>query len=216
MEGKIVIFNGETYIRSPKSKYYFKYTTRNEERKGTRQLHRAVWEYYNGEIPPGYQVHHVDGDIDNNDISNLECLPTREHLSRHAKENGKKPEIRAKQLESIKKACEASKKWHASEEGREWHREHAAESIGKVRENRIDKQCEYCGKTFAAMPWSIYCSQSCREKARRRRLGLIYKPEEKPCEYCGKLFMPKHKRARFCSEKCKNKRYWQDEKNKCT
>ena len=85
MENKVVVFNGETYVRNPKSRYYFKHTTRNCERKNAKQLHRAVWEYYNGTIPEGYHIHHIDGNIDNNDISNLECVQAWEHLSCHAK-----------------------------------------------------------------------------------------------------------------------------------
>ena len=102
MEEKIVEFNGKIYKRNPKSKYYFEYSTTNKGRIGRPQLHRAVWEYYNGKIPKGYQIHHKDHNIDNNDISNLECLSSREHLSKHAKENWQKEEakIRAEVLKN--------------------------------------------------------------------------------------------------------------------
>ena len=52
MEAKIVTFNGDTYVQQP-SGYYFKYTTKNAERRHAKQLHRAVWEFYNGPIPDG-------------------------------------------------------------------------------------------------------------------------------------------------------------------
>ena len=170
MEKKTVVFNGDVYERSPKSRYYFKHTTRNAERKGAKQLHRAVWEFYNGTIPDGYHVHHIDGDVDNNEISNLECLPAKEHLRRHAHKNAQDPQYVEKQKSSIKKAGEAAKAWHSSPNGKEWHKKHVANSIGKVLENRQTKQCEFCGADFKALPWSRFCCQSCQEKARRRRL----------------------------------------------
>ena len=49
-------------------------------------MHRAVWEYHNGPIPDGWDVHHKDRDRTNNDISNLQCLPKDEHTKLHAAE----------------------------------------------------------------------------------------------------------------------------------
>lgn len=169
MEGKTVVFNGETYIRNPKSRYYFKHTTRNAERKNARQLHRVVWEYYNGPIPAGYHVHHIDGNIDNNAIDNLECLPAKKHLSMHAQKNETNAEYVERQKETIKLAVEAAKEWHGSDAGRAWHRAHVAESIGKVRDNPVSKECTFCGKVFQGLPWSRYCCSKCANKARYAR-----------------------------------------------
>jgi hypothetical protein len=55
---------------------YYRATT---DRKKHVSLHRYVWEKYNGAIPVGYDVHHIDNDKTNNVISNLECLPKSEH-----------------------------------------------------------------------------------------------------------------------------------------
>lgn len=47
---------------------------------GNRQLmHRYVWEKFNGKIPDGYDIHHIDHDRANNDISNLEIYTKSEH-----------------------------------------------------------------------------------------------------------------------------------------
>ena len=46
-------------------------------------IHRAVWAYYNGEIPDGYQIHHIDENPANNGISNLQCLTVSEHRRIH-------------------------------------------------------------------------------------------------------------------------------------
>ena len=50
-------------------------------------FHRLVYEDFYGEIPEGYQVHHIDRDKDNNSISNLQLLSNSEHQKIHYKDN---------------------------------------------------------------------------------------------------------------------------------
>lgn len=50
-------------------------------------MHRYVWEKINGEIPKGWDIHHIDNDKSNNDISNLECLPKAEHTRKYSPHN---------------------------------------------------------------------------------------------------------------------------------
>jgi hypothetical protein len=45
--------------------------------------HRYIWEYVNGEIPKGYVVHHLNGDIQDNRIENLICISRKEHYRLH-------------------------------------------------------------------------------------------------------------------------------------
>jgi hypothetical protein len=46
-------------------------------------LHRIVWMENHGPIPEGFDVHHIDGDRENNVIENLELLPRGEHMAHH-------------------------------------------------------------------------------------------------------------------------------------
>lgn len=46
-------------------------------------VHRVIWECVNGEIPYGYDIHHIDGDKENNSIYNLEMIEHKEHISEH-------------------------------------------------------------------------------------------------------------------------------------
>lgn len=50
-------------------------------------VHRLVWESINGEIPPGFEINHRDGNKKNNCISNLE-LVTRYQNMQHAIDTG--------------------------------------------------------------------------------------------------------------------------------
>lgn len=46
--------------------------------------HRWVWTQANGPIPDGYQIHHIDHDGFNNDLSNLELVSTKDHGLKHS------------------------------------------------------------------------------------------------------------------------------------
>ena len=41
--------------------------------------HRVIWEKYNGKIPSEYVIHHIDGNKQNNDIENLQCMSKQDH-----------------------------------------------------------------------------------------------------------------------------------------
>lgn len=114
------------------------------QRKGVR-LHRKVWEYHNGEIPQGYDIHHIDGDRANNNLSNLALIDEHKHMSLHMKE----PERIEKSKQSIVKAMEKAKEWHKSEAGLEWHRNHMTNVQEKMRNRPMQTfVCAYCGKEF--------------------------------------------------------------------
>ena len=42
-------------------------------------IHRIVWEEWNGPIPPGYVIHHADGNTWNNCLENLVLMTRSEH-----------------------------------------------------------------------------------------------------------------------------------------
>ena len=41
--------------------------------------HRRVWRKHYGPVPPGYFIHHIDGNKENNDISNLMLVDVLTH-----------------------------------------------------------------------------------------------------------------------------------------
>jgi uncharacterized protein YjcR len=75
-----VIFNGRKFTISSSTGYY----RCTKSRKKHISLHRYVWETHYGEIPPGYDIHHLDRDRTNNNIENLELISHSEHSSRYA------------------------------------------------------------------------------------------------------------------------------------
>lgn len=151
-------FNGERFYLC--GSYY--------QHRGKR-LHRAVYEYFYGKIPKGYDVHHIDENRSNNNVENLELLIRSKHHHLHMTE----PARVDKSKQAIKIAAEKAKEWHHSEEGKRWHAEHMKETL----KNRKPKTyvCDFCGKTFST-PYTYpkgsrkFCCECCKMKARRRRL----------------------------------------------
>lgn len=48
-------------------------------------MHHYVWQKYTGSrVLPGWNIHHKDGNKENNDISNLEILTASEHTRRYS------------------------------------------------------------------------------------------------------------------------------------
>ena len=194
---KTVEFNGCVYEQNPNSGYYFKKTTRNADRRGTIQLHRAVWEYYNGTIPEGCHIHHIDGDKDNNDITNLECISAKEHLSMHSKRLMEDESYKEKNRKQLDEARELASEWHRSAEGIEWHRKHTEESLGKAW-IKTERVCEYCGRKFMGTRRAMYCSDKCGNRARKN-----VKIKTLQCPQCGKEFTTYSGKQKYCSASCR-------------
>lgn len=47
------------------------------------KMHRYIWEQANGPIPEDMEIHHVDGDRHNNDLTNLQLVTRHEHRRLH-------------------------------------------------------------------------------------------------------------------------------------
>jgi hypothetical protein len=194
-------FNGEVYRRYPAAdkKNHQRYFQRVRDRKA---LHRVVWEFFKGPIPPGHHIHHVNGDWSNNDISNLECLSPKEHGERHKGEN-----IETYRENLRNKARPAASKWHGSEEGRKWHSEKAIKQW-ETAERKPVGTCAGCGgpvlsfcETKRSRDGMRYCSRRCIERVVRRD-GLYVKTAN--CPICGKEFTQNKYRAKpeTCSRLC--------------
>lgn len=113
---KVFYFNNLKFVKDDSNGYY------RNSKTGDR-LHRVVWTFYNGAIPKGYQVHHLDQNKNNNNIDNLMLLSAKEHMALHGimqteQERQKKRDAldnNARPLAII---------WHGSETGRAWHKLH--------------------------------------------------------------------------------------------
>ena len=176
-----IVFNGFRYNRYPESKN--KTHQRYFGRAG-HLLHRDIWEFHNGPIPEGYQIHHIDRDTTNNDIANLDCLPRKVHRQEHHDEYVARGKEDA-QLQHLKHIQPRAKEWHGSDEGREWHRRNALTSIRSpdapkpYSKSHYVGICEWCGSGFEAKsPKKTMCSSGCVEKKSKYIRGILRKCHE--------------------------------------
>jgi predicted nucleic acid-binding Zn ribbon protein len=173
-------FNGENYW------YCGKYFQRHGKR-----LHRAVWKYHHGEIPKKYHVHHVDEDRSNNQIENLQLLEGSNHEGHHGKVDDRTTWKSAMR--------DGAKKWHASEEGRQFHREHYEKHCKVALQQKKELVCDFCGKTYIGAG-GRFCSGNCKSSWRRaNNVDVI----EFKCPICGSIkTVNKYTHGKTCSRKC--------------
>lgn len=153
-------FNGKRYWRDKSTGYY-----RNARVK-PHSLHRQVWIHHYGNIPAGLVIDHIDRDKNNNQIDNLRLVSHSDNAKNISAEELERRREWAKQIRPL------TKKWHQSEEGRRWHREHGIETSSKRKP--IKKTCAHCGKEYYTTQYAKsarFCHPNCKMKARRRRLA---------------------------------------------
>lgn len=153
-------FNGSLYRLWPSEVYLSR---------GGKRLHRDVWRIAFGPIPVGCHIHHRDGNVLNNSIENLECVPASEHLSESWAKRAV-PEDGWFSTNARHKAAE----WHKSPEGRLWHKRHAERTKSWTKWKREEKPCEHCGALFMALVRkggnaSKFCGSPCKVAAYRER-----------------------------------------------
>jgi len=162
------------YIENTNLAYCDGYKFRKDKKTGywlcstlRKRSHVYIYEKYNGAVPKGMQVHHIDHNKDNNDISNLKLLTRKEHDKIHYEEmSEEEKERRRKNLElnARPKAIE----WHKSENGKEWHLKHYEEVKEKLHKKR-KFICEECKKEFeSSQIKSRFCSNVCKSRYWRK------------------------------------------------
>lgn len=192
--GKRAIFGDLVYTRDDTTGYYLNSTL------GLR-LHRAVYALYNGEIPEGYHVHHVDHDKSNNEPENLIAISSKDHMRLHGLElTDEQREARRDNL--TQNARPAASEWHRSDEGRAWHYEHYKQMKDALYVH-VALVCDNCSKEFEGIPSrSRFCSNNCKS-AWRRKAGLD--DVDRKCPSCGRIFRTnKYSKAACCSRSCAN------------
>lgn len=206
MPKKHIYYNGCKFCKDENTGYYL--SSKVIGRKNRRErLHRYIWECEKGEIPEGYEVHHIDGNQYNNSLDNLELMLSSEHEKLHGRSFKSNPErVKRARENLLKNVMPKAAEWHRSEEGIQWHKEHGK----KVWENRkpIGYFCKVCGKYFESLKSygenvNIFCSNNCKSKWRRMQ---GYDNIEKICTICGDAYSTnKYLKNQTCSPRCRRR-----------
>lgn len=121
----------------------------------TKTIHRLVYEAFNGPIPKGLVINHIDENKVNNNIENLEAITQKENTN-HGTGIKRAREVRAglRESETSEKHRKYRRKYHKSEKylkyKREYNRECYYSNLEKNREyfrvyrakKRKEKKCE--------------------------------------------------------------------------
>lgn len=180
-------------------------------------IHRAVYEYYRGEIPPGYIVHHDDLDKSNNDISNLVLKTKVEHTKLHNDARHMKKMCDARKVKTFT-CANCGKEFTALDLGTNKYCSNKCASHFKYMNTEpVTKTCPYCGNTFETLnKKQIYCSRKCANLANVDIIiaNLPVKPAQfGHCKFCNKEFKKIKTKQKFCSHSCAKKYYWKSKKN---
>lgn len=197
-------FDGKTFTRYAGNAYYWwkVSSSKNGYTRGKSvSMHRYIWQFFNGEIPEGYQIHHIDHDRSNNNISNLELVLATDHIRYHAK---KRWQNNAEGLVAFQRAgIQAAAEWHKSEAGKKWHKQHALNIARSLKTHGEELICTQCNKPFIGLASHTkrgFCSASCQGAA---RLASGVDDVEKTCVICNNIFLAnKYRGRKTCSKLC--------------
>ncbi len=122
--------------------------------------YRKIWEDFNGkQIPEGYHIHHLDGNRDNNDPSNLVCLSPAEHWDLHYKQG----DIRCLSGKFVQGAVEAGRMGGSKNKGVP----KSKEAIEKTTEGILRAYAKNGGSKLKGRP----ISEQHRENIRKATIG---------------------------------------------
>lgn len=81
-DGKVINISRKCELRLEKSGNYLRFAGQYNLKGHHFLVHRAVWEAFNGEIPEGLDIDHIDGNPHNNSLDNLQAISHRENLKK--------------------------------------------------------------------------------------------------------------------------------------
>lgn len=148
-------------------------------------LHRWIYEYYVGDIPAGFVVHHLNGDVSDNRPRNLAVATNSEHMRGHKNVHAR-----------LREGCAAWARSHP-----DLVREYAGRAGRAYWSNPrvVQLVCATCGVSFSSLDVRDnrprYCSRRCRALASKTKRLL--------CQWCGAEFhVHSSVDAKFCCRRC--------------
>ena len=194
---KVLIVDGLRFVKDDATGYYRCNAI-------AERLHRYIYQREYGILPSNEDVHHIDGNKDNNNLDNLIALRHTDHMKLHG--TLLTNEQRQKRRDNMNNTARpAACAWHGSSEGRKWHKEHyerTKDALHKVE----SRNCRHCGTEFVSVR-DGFCSNACKSAYRRAKgydnITLV-------CPICGETYETnKYLQSETCSRGCANRLRYQ-------
>lgn len=146
-------------------KYRFRSSGRSAYFKSKKWLHRVVWEYHHGAIPPNTHIHHKDGNPRNNQIENLEAMSASDHAKLSCQSKPKVDLICAYCCRLFQAIRNGKKNRYCGNRCRE-----AAARERYRHTYDVERLCSVCGTPFVANKWwgGVTCSKKCSSEQANR------------------------------------------------
>lgn len=109
--------------------------------------YRKIWQDNFGEIPPGHEIHHIDGNRNNNTPSNLKCVTIEEHYRIHFDQEdygaciimSDRMRLSIEEKRDLaKKAAENDKRWKGDKNY--WYGKSTSSNVKKIWDNRTETE----------------------------------------------------------------------------
>lgn len=125
--------NGIRYYSSHQYGYY-----RSGPKHGNKRMQRVVYSDTYGNIPHGWDVHHIDGDKSNNALENLVALSRADHLRLHPRSPKKR--VMSFKCETCSAAFEAvhsgTNRFCSNRCRNRWHYQQAGPAVWNARRRK--------------------------------------------------------------------------------
>jgi hypothetical protein len=171
--------------------------------------YRELWIHHNGPIPKddqgrSFEIHHINGNRNDNRLENLKCVSIQEHYDIHLKQGdlGACTLIANKlnmSAEEISHLAIANNRRRAMNGSHPW-----------LKDNVKKKECPWCHKSFAPTLYSLFHGDYCRSNpnALARKQCKPHRPhkpiQKRHCQWCHRWFNP-NIYAQFHGDKCNMK-----------
>lgn len=140
--------------------------------------YRKIWENYNNQkIPENYDIHHIDGNHNNNDPQNLICVSLQEHLDIHYKQKdwGAVQAILLRMTYDKEAISESASKAQIDrfEKGKHNFQIMTAERRSEISKKTLQKRIKENGVAFLGIENTVENSRKAGKKAAENKAGFL-------------------------------------------
>jgi hypothetical protein len=179
-----------------------------------RTNYRWIWECANGPIPKdengvSYQIHHIDGNRNNNELSNLMCVSIDEHIEIHKKQGEWESvafleQMRGRKATGWKHSDETKKKISEKQKEQFQSGERVHPMLGKKRPDLAERNKEGHSEEMKKKLSEIKKKNPTKYWLGKSRKGIKVNHPTLTCPHCGKVGKGESAMKKWHFDNCRN------------